>query len=194
MTDETATATRTQPQPLTWEQFLAMPESDGGHEFIDGRIRPKMPPTPNHAFIVDNVSDELRRWAKPRRAGRVGPEILFRIRRTPTSRGKLPDLAFVGRERLRQMDGDAAAQDMVPDLAVEVLSPSDRPGEMDDKVEEYLVAGTPMVWVIDPGRREVAIHRRGRDPTVLQVGDTVGGLGELPEFACPVAAFFDDLV
>ena len=55
---------------LAWEQFLTMPESDGGHEFIDGRIRPKMPPTYNHGLVVHDTAERINastggpsRWA-----------------------------------------------------------------------------------------------------------------------------------
>ena len=191
--NRTATAPPAEPGLLTWEQFLAMPESDGGHEFIDGRIRPKMPPTYNHGLVVHNTAERINGWAKPLGLGVALPEVMFRIRRMPTSRGKLPDLAFVRSGRMSGRDGHAAAQDMVPDLAVEVVSPSDRPAEVADKVAEYLDAGTPLVWVVDPLPRRVVAHRPGRRSRTYESDDTLEGFAELPGFSCPVAALFSDL-
>ena len=192
--NRTATAAPpAEPGLLTWEQFLAMPESDGGHEFIDGRIRPKMPPTLNHGLVVGKVMRTLEDWADPEDLGYAVPEVMFRIRRVPTSRGKLPDVAFVRSGRMAGRDGHAAAQDMVPDLAVEVLSPSDRPVEVADKVAEYLDAGTPLVWVVDPQRRDVVVHRPGEAPRTYDGADVLEGFAELPGFSCPAGAFFVNL-
>ena len=117
------------------------------------------------------------------------PEVMFHIRRVPTSRGKLPDVAFVRSGRMAGRDGHAAAQDM----AVEVLSPSDRPVGVADKVTEYLDAGTPLVWMVDPVRREVVVRRPGHGPVPYDIGGEILELPEWPRFRCEVAELFEDL-
>jgi len=78
-----------------------------------------------------------------------------------------------------------------PDLAVEVVSPSNRPGEIAKKVREYLAVGTLLVWVVYPERRTVVMHRPGQAGTItLGDADTIENLPELPGFRCPVADFF----
>jgi Uma2 family endonuclease len=78
-----------------------------------------------------------------------------------------------------------------PDLAVEVVSPSNRPGELLRKIGEYLAAGVPLVWVVYPKRRRVAVYRPDEEePTVLKEDEYLENLPELPGFRCPVSAFF----
>ena len=81
---------------------------------------------------------------------------------------------------------------VVPDLVVEVYSPSNRPGQIREKVNEYLAAGVPMVWLLYPERRTLAIYRPDDLlPIVLGDDEVVEGLAELPGFRCTVAEFFD---
>jgi Uma2 family endonuclease len=78
-----------------------------------------------------------------------------------------------------------------PDVAVEVVSPSNRPGELLRKVGEYLDAGVSLVWVVYPRRRQVAVYRPGEEePTFLKEGEFLENLPELPDFRCPVSDLF----
>ena len=77
-----------------------------------------------------------------------------------------------------------------PDLAVEVVSPSDRPDEVAAKVQEWLQAGCSMVWVVQPDSRTVAVHRRGHEVTALKGPDALVGGDVLPEFSMPVTTIF----
>jgi Uma2 family endonuclease len=75
----------------------------------------------------------------------------------------------------------------IPDLAIEVLSPDDRPGELLEKVADYLNAGTPLVWVVDPDRRQARVHRA--DGTISTVGESemLDGEEVIPGFTCLLA-------
>ncbi|MHC4223923.1 MAG: Uma2 family endonuclease, partial [Planctomycetota bacterium] len=77
-----------------------------------------------------------------------------------------------------------------PDLAVEVLSPDDRPGYVRDKVAEWLESGARAVWVVDPRAREVTVHTPNESPTVLNRTDTLRGGDVLPGFAIAVGEVF----
>jgi Uma2 family endonuclease len=77
-----------------------------------------------------------------------------------------------------------------PDLAVEVLSPDEGPAAVQDKVAEYLAAGVPLVWVCDPAREAVAVHRPGRPPRVLGPEDVLTGEDVLPGFRLPLAGLW----
>jgi Uma2 family endonuclease len=76
---------------------------------------------------------------------------------------------------------------MAPDLAVEVLSPGDRPGEVLGKVGDWLRAGCRVVWVIDPERRQVRVYRTDGSESVLGESDALDGEDVLPGFSCPLA-------
>jgi Uma2 family endonuclease len=76
---------------------------------------------------------------------------------------------------------------MAPDLAVEVLSPDDRPGEVLEKVGDWLNAGVRLVWVVDPRRNAARVYRSDGSETHLAAGDTLDGEDVLPGFSCRLA-------
>ena len=76
---------------------------------------------------------------------------------------------------------------MAPDLAVEVLSPDDRPGEIHEKVGDWLNAGVRLVWVVDPERRLGHLYRHDGSESHLAEGDAIAGEDVLPGFACRLA-------
>ncbi|MDP9363937.1 MAG: Uma2 family endonuclease [Chloroflexota bacterium] len=101
-----------------------------------------------------------------------------------------PDVAFVRAERLPSPSERRGFSPVVPDLAVEVVSPSDRQAKVDEKVALYLAAGVPLLWVAYPRRRVVRVHRPGREPVELGEGDVLDGEDVLPGFRLPVADVF----
>lgn len=76
---------------------------------------------------------------------------------------------------------------MVSDLAAEVVSPSDSWGEAEEKVRNHLAAGTRLVWVIDPRRRTVTVHRPGARPRILTPDQQLDGGDLLPGFSVPAS-------
>src|SRR5206468_4453372 len=77
-----------------------------------------------------------------------------------------------------------------PDLAVEVVSPSDKLFEVEEQVAAWLGAGAAMVWVLNPKSRTIAVHRAGTAPRVLTEHDTLSGEDVVPDFAIRVADAF----
>jgi len=78
----------------------------------------------------------------------------------------------------------------IPNLIVEVLSPEDRPGKTNRRIEQYLRRGIPLVWVIDPEERIVTVYKPNEFHKVLDETDQLTGNGVLPEFSCRVADLF----
>jgi Uma2 family endonuclease len=101
-----------------------------------------------------------------------------------------PDLSFVSRERLKGFD-DARLFSGAPDLAVEILSPSNRRGEMHARVADYLAAGARLVWVIDPKRRSVTVYRTLLAPRRLESHESLDGEDVLPGLLIPLEAIFE---
>ena len=81
--------------------------------------------------------------------------------------------------------------DGLPTLAVEVLAPSDTVEDINEKVDAYLKAGVPLVWIIDPHRRTVTIHRPGAEPELVNVRQELESDPHLPGFRMPVARLFE---
>jgi Uma2 family endonuclease len=127
------------------------------------------------------------------RAGKLGllttADGTYILRRDPQT-VVVPDVAFVRWERLPGGTPPEGYIPVPPDLAVEVRSPSDEPGEIARKLGLYQSAGVPLVWWVDPKRRTVSIHQEGRSVAELDEGDELDGEDVLPGFRLPVAAIF----
>ena len=104
---------------------------------------------------------------------------------------RFPDVHVTSWERMAAYDADAGGYPaFAPDVAIEVVSPSNTPAALARKTAEYFANGTRAVWIADPGPRTVAIRRPGRPERVFGVGDILSGDPEIPGFACPVADIF----
>ncbi|MCC6314275.1 MAG: Uma2 family endonuclease, partial [Thermomicrobiales bacterium] len=128
--------------------------------------------------------------ARANRLGRVyGADsgfVLFPDQETVRS----PDAAFVSYEQFPSDERPRGFLRLAPDLAVEVLSPSDRIADALAKIAMHLDAGVRLVWLIDPARRSVTAFTPDAPPTVLPPGATLDGGEVLPGFAVPVADLF----
>jgi len=118
----------------------------------------------------------------------VAAETGFTLARDPDT-VRAPDVGFVSRERVPDPLPKGYAE-FAPDLAVEVLSPDDRPGEVLAKVADWLNAGSRLVWVVDPDQRLVRVYRADGSESLLGAHDLLVGEEVLPGFACPVADVF----
>jgi Uma2 family endonuclease len=175
---------------LTAEHLAAMDEDYYKLELDEGRLVIMEPPFPEHGRMEARIAAILFTFVEPRRLGVVySGDPGFVLARTPdTVRG--PDVAFLRAERVPTGDAVDAFYEGAPDLAVEVLSRNDRPGEVARKVTNYLDAGARLVWVVDPRARTVVVHRPDAPPCILGAHDTIDGADVLPRFSSPVAAFF----
>lgn len=175
------------PTLVTAEQLLEMP-GDQRVELVRGELVEMVPVNVTHSWLVTRLGAWMEASVRPRNLGMVGCECGFILRRDPdTVRG--PDLCYVREPRLDEAD-DYGFFPGAPDIAVEVLSPGERHGEVETKVREYLDAGTRLVWVADPPRRTVTAHRPGAKPQVYSGDDVVTGEDVLPGFSFKVAELF----
>src|SRR3989442_16009509 len=119
------------------------------------------------------------------RLGRVYVESGFKLTSNPdTVRG--PDVAIIRETRLPEPE-PVGYPALAPDLVVEILSPSDRPGDVLGKVADWLSADTRLVWVIDPERRLVRIYRADGADEVVTLEQALNGEDVVPGFACQLA-------
>jgi Uma2 family endonuclease len=180
-----STATR----PITAEELWRLP-GDRRRELVKGEVREMAPSGFDHGALVDNFQVPLSTHVRNNKLGIVvGAETGFRLARNPdTVRGV--DVGFVRADRLPPTGRPTGYFDGAPDLAVEVLSPTDTVEEVEEKVDDYLAAGCPMVLVINPRRRTLTVHRPGQQPLVLREADTFDAGEVVSGFRCPVAAIF----
>lgn len=178
------------PQVLTAEEFWALPGDGKRRELVRGEVVVSMPPGGVHGSIATNLSTFLLIWAKAGRHGVVSVESGFILDRNPDIvRG--PDISFVRAERIPPSGVPEAFWAQAPDLAVEIISPSETADEVREKVRDFLAAGTPLVWVVYPRTREVLIHRPGGAIQALGVDDLLEDADLLPGFQCRVSEMFE---
>lgn len=159
-------------------------------ELIAGEIVPMSPAGFEHGGIAGTITMLLSNHARKNRSGIVvSAEAGFWVSRDPDT-VRVPDVAFVRRERRPQSPEKFFPG--APDLAVEIVSPSDRVGGVNDKAQAWLDAGTQLVWVVWPDTRSVTVHRAGQEPRILHERDTLGGQDVLPGFECLVAEIFSE--
>ena len=123
----------------------------------------------------------------------TGVELLFQLRAKPVLQRR-PDLAFVSYERWpkdRRLP-ETAAWEVVPNLAVEVISPTDRAVKVLRKIDDYFQAGVQQVWVVFPRDGRLFLHSGPTSITVLDASDTLDGGAIFPGFRIKLADLFDE--
>lgn len=175
---------------LTAEDLYDLPLDDVRAELVRGDLVCEPPAGFGHGVGVAKIGYFLQRYVEEHPIGIVcGAETGFVLFRGPdTVRG--PDAAFVARERAERQADLEKFFEGAPDLAVEVLSPTNSEREVAEKVDDYLAAGTRLVWVVRPRRRTVTVHRPDAEPRLLGPGDRLDGGDLLPGFSLPVERLF----
>ncbi len=178
----------TTPSILTAAQLREIPNL-GRCELVQGELIMMSPAGYGHGQIASRIDRRLGNFVDANRLGVVTTaEAGFQIAHNPDT-VRVPDVAFVRAAR-------APAQYMTgffpgpPDLAVEVVSPTDRPAEVEAKSREWLAAGCRMVWVVDPQTATVAVYRPNAAVCTLRVPEILDGDDVLAGFRLPLAEIF----
>ncbi len=165
---------------MTAEELLLLPDDGMRHELIDGELRTMTPAGGVHGKNAGAIHFHLGRFVYENPIACVlSAETGFIIRRNP-DRVRAPDVAVVKTERIPEEDLPAGYIPGVPDLAVEVVSPNDRASEVLDKVDDWLRAGTRIVWVVYPSPVRLFVHRADGSVEQLGLDDVVDGGDVLP--------------
>ena len=171
------------PVQMTLEEFL---ESDlEGYEYVEGELIPKMPTSLKHGKISLKLGSRLLLHVDENQLGDVyTSDTGFRV----GERLLIPDIAFVSIARIPE-DADKASP-IPPDLAVEVVSPTDVLNRIVEKAFAYLAAGTQLVWVVEPKSKTVMVYRSETDIKLLTRNDTLTCEDVVEGFSCQVAELF----
>jgi Uma2 family endonuclease len=181
---------------LSADDLPAVLDPDLPHELWHGVLRVVMPASGAHGVAVSLLTVMLGQHVYAHDLGKLFSESTgFLLERDPDTL-LCPDVAFVAKGRLAAGALRWSFPEIAPDLAVEVLSPGDRPAEVRAKVAEYLRLGVRCVWVFDLGARRVQVHAPGEGPdgriatAELGEGDVLDGGDLLPGFRQPLAELF----
>lgn len=148
----------TEARTMTGDDLLALPDDGWRYELVEGVLHKMPPPSEDHDAICLIIGASLLEYVKSRQLGLVTSEQGFVLRSNPDF-VRAPDVAFVRQERIAATGCIRGYLQGPPDLAIEVHSPNDRPGDIAEKVREYLVAGTRMVIVIDAEPRLASVYQ-----------------------------------
>ena len=176
---------------LTAEDLLRLHSQGVKGELIEGVLHRKVSAGVEHSFIAGNILSAFHAHARPRRSGRVGgTDGGVLIRRNPDN-VREPDIFFVSAERLPLDVRVQGYLEVVPELVVEIVSPSDSETDVREKISMWLDLGVSMALEVRPSARAVMVHRPGVDFVTLTGDDVLDGGDVLPGFTLPLSEIFD---
>ncbi len=177
---------------ITAEDLFRMEEGTDRLELIRGELRRMPPAGGEHGEIGQDLAGHLWLHVRTYRLGKVySADTGFVIERGPDT-VLAPDIAYIRADRLPPKEARAGFLPIPPDLAVEVLSPSERAGAIAAKVALYLGAGVRLVWLIRPRTRTIEVHHADGTHRILRLSDELDGGDVVPGFQLPVAELFHD--
>lgn len=185
----------TQKTLLTADEFYDFCcKNDGRYELVRGEVVELSPVNEAHGMASIRIGAHFFNFLSLNPIGEVFADTGYRLEQDPdTVRG--PDIAFLTRERLAGRSINAPGfRPGPPDLAIEVISPSNRPGEMRRKLREYFESGARRVWYVYPVNRSVSAHFPDGSVRHYTEDDTLEDPELLPGFSLPVRAIFTPLV
>jgi Uma2 family endonuclease len=175
---------------LTIDEFERMPEDGWRSELVRGRVVREPPAGFEHGWLASSIDFVLRRHAQAHRLGLVcGAETGFVLATYPPL-VRAPDVAFVARSRIPREPVKGFFRG-APDLAVEVVSPSNTAADVQAKVLDYLQSGTRLVWVVYPETRTVAVHRSRSEARIVSEAGELEGYDVLPDLRIEVSKLFE---
>lgn len=176
---------------MTAEELLNMPDDGFRYELIRGELKKMSPAGQFHGEYGSNIIISLGGYVKLNRQGKIyNSDTGFILARDPDD-VRAPDAAFVSNRRLNEIGESAGFARGAPDIAVEVISPSDRYTEVDEKVCDWLNAGCRAVIVVNPRNRTVKVHRSPTDVTTLTESDTLEISDVVPGWRMRVKDIFE---
>ena len=176
---------------MTADEYMEADLGDGHFELVRGEVVELSPPYSDHGYVCLTLGSLLFIYGKESGWGYgLSNDASVQTQRNPdTVRG--PDICFYSEARHPRSKLGPSLLTVAPDVAIEVVSPSNRRSELLQRVAEYLAAGSLAVWLVYPKKRSVAIFRDSQTPpVVLTEGDVIAEQPELPGFRCTVAELF----
>ncbi len=180
---------------MTTEELLALPENGTDRWLIAGELRERPMTRRNrfHSRVLVRVAKFLDNWldAQPEPRGQVlGGEAGVILTRDPDTTVGI-DVTYVSAEVSVKQTETTTLIDGVPTLVAEILSPNDTIEDVNEKIDTYLAARVPLIWIIDPYRRTITVHQPDSEPVLFNVRDEISAEPHLPGFRIAVARFFE---
>lgn len=175
---------------ITWQAFEQLPDGDGWHrEIVEGELIVLPPPKSSHSIIANAVATALRPLESDG-MWKVFVEAGYRLSDNPPTWIQ-PDVSVLSRERARATSGDDYFL-RPPELAIEVVSPSETARDLNRKIDALLTGGSLAVWVVYPEEQEVRVFVQGGTSYTRRVGESLTAPELMPDWELPVATLFED--
>lgn len=175
---------------MTVEQFAARTAETGRSELIEGKLRMMSPAGGRHGRVAMTCGRLLANHVQTHKLGVVyAAETGFVLARNPDT-VRAPDVAFVAAAKVAEIDDESAFIPFAPDLAIEVISPSDSFSAVEEKAHAWLGAGTQMVLLVDPANETVHVYRSVDQIAVLRKQDVVSAADVVDGFQVAVEELF----
>ena len=178
---------------ITEADALAMEEIDKLMEVSEGQWDTQTMASPEHGHIGGLLIFYLNSYILPRKLGQVySADATFVLEGTPDNiiTMRLPDVSFVAAERVQKIT--EGYYYLAPDLAVEIISPSERAGKIKKKHDDYLRTGVKQVWQIFPEDKKIVVYTTDGTSTTYGIDDTISGGAVLPGFTLKVVDLFQE--
>lgn len=177
-------------QQVTADELLHMPDDGFRYELVQGELRRMNPAGNVHGRVAMRFAWRLARHVEENGLGTVyAAETGFRLSSDPDT-VRAPDVAFVSRARVEAIGEIEGFWPEAPDLAVEVISPGDAYADVEEKVFDWMDAGTKMVVVVNPRQRSVTVYKSPTDIFALTEADVLDGGDVVPGFKLAVREIF----
>lgn len=174
--------------PLTLEEFSRLPRGTERHEVNTGELVTLPPVKSLHTLIALAVLETLQAYLRSHAFARAVPQAGYVLSRDPLTI-RQPDISVLRKERVRSTKADDYVEG-APELAVEVVSPSDPADDLQIKVDQYLQAGAQQVWVLYPRTKHIHVFYAGGAMAILDEAQLLEGSDVLPGFSVRVADLF----
>lgn len=179
----------------TWtdEEFMALPDEENRYEIVNGELIDMGNSGALHGYICSLLVMALMSHILPQKLGVIlDSSTAFKMK---NGNKRSPDISFFAKERLQGIEElPTGFLEGAPDLAIEVLSPTNTFEEIDNKIIEYFENGSRLVWVINPSQHYILVYRSSQEPDrLLKSIDFLDGEEVVPGFTFPVADLFQKL-
>lgn len=175
---------------ITADELLQMKDDGFRYELSRGELIKMSPAGHHHGRIALNFTGPLDQFVRANQLGAVyAAGTGFKLAEDPDV-VRAPDAAFIRRERVEEMGQTEGFWPGAPDLAAEVVSPGDTYAEVQDKIADWLDAGTRLVVVVNPRTQTVDLYRSRSDIRILTIDDVLDGGEVVPNWTLPVRDIF----
>ena len=175
---------------MTADELLKLPSDGKRYELTEGVLNEISPAGKPHGLVAMKAGIILYQFVHQLGLGKVFAAETGFVLSTDPDTVRAPDAAFVAADRLPTGDLPAGYMRLIPDLVVEVVSPTDTASDLQSKVFTWLDGGCRLAWVVYPATRSVTVYRSREDVRVLREEETVDGSPVFDGFSAEVRDLF----